>query len=473
MVTLRLAPETPFRPLWVVSVARLAVGLAIAGLMLLLCARDALEVRTPSSAPLLEIPEAFRPPIEPAATKEPGQSADKHPTSSAQTWTLDRKRWASQPCSWGTRVFVVQTNHAGTALDLLCLDSSSTQPQWICPILRLPRDDHQGVSVEGTELFTPACDGRSVFVTYVAQNTLWLASIQLQGQRQWSVPVGPWTGPSGGTVSPVIDGPCVYLACDQASTTWGQWESTSFVAAVHRLTGQLVWRTSRPAGESQGVPVIESLAGRKQLVLAGPDAIRSYDPLGGEEIWRCDWRARSHRGQVLITGDSVVALSSGSVPELMRVRADGRGDVTKTHVVWQDQRVGENASAVLAAEPWILVVQRQGTVIAVDATSGRTAWRTRVTADLVSPPLLLDRRLICASRDGVLHWLDLDRRNEAVLETRAWTEDSLPPATRRFRSLLPCEQGLLLQSEKELIVVPAKASQVASAPQPGIFPTQR
>ena len=83
----------------------------------------------------------------------------------------------------------------------------------------------------------------------------------------------------GFAASPVIYRNLVIVAADNV----GQ----SFVAAVHRGTGEVAWKTDRPSYKlgTYASPIVGHVAGRDQLLLHGPMKVFSYEPLTGKLLW--------------------------------------------------------------------------------------------------------------------------------------------------------------------------------------------
>ncbi|OYW23560.1 MAG: hypothetical protein B7Z55_03440, partial [Planctomycetales bacterium 12-60-4] len=206
---------------------------------------------------------------------------------------------------------------------------------------------------------------------------------------------------------------------DQPAASLIGWQQRSFLVGLHRQTGEIIWRTLRPNGANHSVPVVALVAERMQLLLAGCGAVRSYDPQTGKELWHCRWQAEHSAGAVVTDGMLVYAATSRPDGEVLCVRGDGGGDVTSTHVVWRDRRTDVGVTSLVLADAWLIQQQSDGTVLAVNKTTGQTAWRTRVPESLSTPMILSGRQVLCLDDRGTLHVLDLDRRGAALLELAA------------------------------------------------------
>ncbi|MEZ6067757.1 MAG: PQQ-binding-like beta-propeller repeat protein [Planctomycetaceae bacterium] len=140
---------------------------------------------------------------------------------------------------------------------LQSFDADSGRLEWERELTkgRLP-DKHLKNSHAST---TVACDGQSLFVNYITAGSLWLAACDRQGKVLWKQKVGPFNADHGYGSSPVLYGSSVIVVADN--------RVDGYLAAYHRETGELIWRTSRPAGHSYGTPIVAHVAGRDQLVM--------------------------------------------------------------------------------------------------------------------------------------------------------------------------------------------------------------
>ena len=85
-----------------------------------------------------------------------------------------------------------------------------------------------------------------------------------------------------------------------------------FLAAVHRETGDVVWKKARPAESTYASPIVAHVAGKDQILIAGADQVASYDPATGEQFWSCEGVTSSCVGTVVWDDGNVFA--SGGYP---------------------------------------------------------------------------------------------------------------------------------------------------------------
>lgn len=315
----------------------------------------------------------------------------------------------SPPCVIHNAIlFLMQDGLRGNAW-LMCLDRITGERRWQ---QALGRQDYGEQALP-----TPASDGTRVFVATAQQSDLTVMAFDLSGQRLWSQAAGPMSRGCGSAQSPIVAGSLVYVAVDQKAPPW-QWNGLGgFVAALHRQTGQIVWRTPRPSGESWSTPVVAHVAAQRQLVLPGRSDIRSYHAETGVELWKVRWSSRIAGAGVACDDASVYITGSGPERETLCVRADGNGDVEDTHVRWRARFAG-SAMAPVLHEGNLIVASDDGGVTALDRQQGRVAWQQRLSGRLSQGPLLAGSRLYCFDEAGGATVLDVRQQGQIVSYNR-------------------------------------------------------
>ncbi len=476
---LRLAPHTTTtlrhraNPWWR---GGLAVGVGI--VLWSLAARSGVTTITPPAGgtPLvLAVPRAMSTnPVTREATESliTGNNAT---VTFAPKWRAPTAVGVGTPCLHGDELYLVEA--AGTARDprLVAWDRRTGDRRWSATIPatanaeeRAPTAvDHQAASRPD---YAPVCDGERVFVPWSRGGELWLHAFTRDGTLDWSVPVGPAAPTGPYPLAPVLHGPLVLLAVDQDRVPWLAWQPRSYVVAVHRLTGQIIWRTLRPDGASAGCPVVARVGERPQLLLAGRGGVRGYDPDTGNELWACRWKGTSTAGPVVTDGLHVYAAAAAPEGELVCVRGDGAGDVTTTHVVWRDRRTIAGTARLALAGETLVQQQSDGTILALESLTGRTLWRVRLPTGCSAPPVLAGRQWLCLDDAGVLHALDLDRRGEAIWEgplprggATAANSSIASPSERAF--LIQGSELYLRDREGLTTLTPALASPLVQEPE--------
>ena len=85
-------------------------------------------------------------------------------------------------------------------------------------------------------------------------------------------------------------------------------------------------------------PALLQYAGTTEIVLTGGDVVTGHDPATGKELWRADGLNPTNDANYRIvaspvTFDDLIIAPTRERPMLV-LKAGGRGDVTKSHLLW-------------------------------------------------------------------------------------------------------------------------------------------
>lgn len=220
--------------------------------------------------------------------------------------------------------------------------------------------------------------------------------------------------------------------------------SESFVAALHRQTGEIIWRIPRPAGDSYGTPVVARIAGREQLVLPGRRGVAAYDPTDGNVLWTCGWMADRPVGSVAFDENCVYASIRYPQEQIICIRADGTGDVTATHVVWKERRSASDLPSPLVCDDDLLILADEGTLTCLETSTGKVRWRKRLSGKFSASPVAVGNFVYCVNEAGNAYVIDRTNRGEVVAENPVGQGCFAPPAVTGNWLLFRSSQGLLM-----------------------------
>jgi len=178
----------------------------------------------------------------------------------------------------------------------------------------------------------------------------------------------------------------------------------SFVAAIHKDTGKIVWKTDQTNDNqvaSFSTPCLVEDNGQKQLVCPGSGFARAYNPDDGRQIWYLNYG----RGYSVISrpvyGLGMVFVASGwSDQTLYAIRPNGTGDVTNTHVVWKTKEDVPRTSSILLVDDALFYVSDTGTASCVDAATGTVHWQEKIGGKYSASPVYADGRIYCTAENG-------------------------------------------------------------------------
>lgn len=310
-------------------------------------------------------------------------------------------RGHSSPCILGDQIFLTTALDADHSQHVLCFSLNSGKVLW-------DREVHQGqfihANAKNTQASsTPATDGSLIFTLFPLDRAIWLSALTPDGGVKWQTEIGPFSSKEGFGASPLIAGDFVIVAADNMGQSW--------IAAVHRLTGQIVWRTPRGGGNSYGSPALLRSGQNTQIVMAGLEGVAAYELATGEEIWRIPGPINSAStpaiadGMIFLTGctpeDGVLGIRAGSPPQ----------------TIWKHSIKAEVPSP-LYDDGLVYVAQDLGILNCFQADSGDRIWRKRLEGNVSSSPIRIGDRVMVSTEDGVTVVFKTGDTAEVVNENR-------------------------------------------------------
>jgi outer membrane protein assembly factor BamB len=297
----------------------------------------------------------------------------------------------------GNRIYL--TCYSGYALDakdpgkmenlrrhLVCVERKSGSILWAKEFMpALPEHKYHGEgSYHGYAASTPITDGEKLYVFFGKSGVY---AFDLDGNQLWHSAVGKGTDRWGSGTSPILYKNLVLV---NASV-----ESRSLVA-LDKASGKERWRAPG-INSAWNTPVLVTLPnGEVELVVSISQWVVGLNPDTGKQLWKADGVHRYVCPSV-VTHDGVVYAIGGGHTSLA-VKAGGRGDVTKTHVLWRLNK-GSNVSSPIYKDGHLYWVGDSG-VVCQNAATGRIVYQKRLpdSGRMWASPVLADGRLYYVSQ---------------------------------------------------------------------------
>ena len=299
------------------------------------------------------------------------------------------------PCIVGERVLVPTADESTETISLRCYNRRTGDLMWETPLSAGSFDHTHEDNSHASG--TPACDGERAFFAYQAKGSVFLAATDLDGKILWNKQLAPFVSMHGFACSPLLYKSLVIVPSDNPGP--------GFLTAVHRVTGDVVWRTRRLDDfQNFSSPIVLDIADRKQLILVGPNRVHSYDPDTGELVWKCDGPTKVAAATAVTDGQNVFATAGYPKRHLMAIRGDGKGEISRTHLLWKTPGGARHVAAYVPTpvlkDGLIYSVNDEGTMRCYDATSGEVIWQHDLGQSFYSSPIIVGDRIYVFSRDG-------------------------------------------------------------------------
>ncbi len=297
------------------------------------------------------------------------------------------------------------------------------------------------------------------------------------GKQLWAMPLGPFNNIYGMGASPVIVGDHVVLACDQSLG--------SYVMAVNKRTGRVVWKVDRPEAKSgHSTPIVwRGPDGKDQIILPGSFLLTSYDAATGKKLWWVGGLSFEMKSTPVIGGDTIYVNGYGapvndpgnkvSVPTADEVwktaDTDGNGVLSKaefpkfTQAFWFDVAdLDINGSltkdewsyyrAALDSENGMLAIRLGGSG---DMTDKAIRWKYQRSVPQLPSPILFNRVLYMVNDNGIVTTLNPET-GEVIKQGRL---TGAPGAV--FASPTAADGNLFFTTEAGAVVVVAPGGDLA------------
>jgi len=314
-------------------------------------------------------------------------------------------RGHSTPSVCGDRIFVTSADEQKQIQWLYCYDRATGRRIWET---KIHEGNFEHMHEKNSQAScTPACDGERVFTAFLNNKGVHVTAVDFDGRILWQKEAGPFYTVHGYAASPVIYKSFVIVAGDNVET--------GFLAALHRETGEIVWRVPRTNETSFCSPIVAHVAGRDQLLLSGFEQITSYNPENGELIWMARGTADTTAGTLIADDEHVYASGGYPQAQTLCIRADGSGDVTDTHIVWKNREKAYVPSLVLH-DGLLFEINDGGIGLCFEAATGKQLWKSRLGGGFSASPIYANGLLYVPNEEGNLFVIRASRDFEIVAQ---------------------------------------------------------
>lgn len=298
---------------------------------------------------------------------------------------------SSSPIVWQDRVFI--SGGKGDKLEVYCYDGSSGRLLWTgsVPMTRLPNgEDFEPLEDTGLASPTMVTDGKRVCAIFTTGD---LGCFDFRGRRLWTKSLGMPDSAYGYASSLAIHGNLAIVQYDQGGAEDGK----SRLIALDMASGDVVWQTKRPVANSWSSPIVVGIEGKDTIVTAADPWVIAYDPATGTELWRAECLAGDIAASPIYANRRVFIIEPYS--KVVAIDPRGRGDVTKTHVVWNNEDGGPDICSPVSDGESVYLLS-DGLLTRHAISDGRTLWEEDLREYFLASPSLVGDKMYLLSNKG-------------------------------------------------------------------------
>ena len=334
----------------------------------------------------------------------------------------------NSPVVWSNRVFISGGDATNRAV--LCYDVADGKLLWRRAIENVPGSPAKPPEIpEATGWAAPtmATDGRRAFVMFVNGD---LAAVNFDGSLSWAKHLGVPKNMYGHASSLAIAPGKLIVQLDQDEGAPGGSKLLAFDCA----TGRQLWERSKPTHGSWASPIIIAAAGKSQIITLALPFVMSHALADGAELWRAEVMDGEITPSPIFAGGLTILVNPNG--KLIALRADGAGDVTKSHVAWEVEENIPDVTSPVSNGELVFTVTSMGGLASFDHKDGKLIWQKSLELEVQASPAIAGKRLFVLSTKGDLVSLEAGREFKELGRTKLDDEFHASPAFADGRMFL-------------------------------------
>ena len=313
--------------------------------------------------------------------------------------SLPGKGWSS-PIVFEEHVFLTASTEEGVSCRVIGINRKDGTIAWTTEVHRQKTGPMRKQNSYATP--TAVTDGKQVYSVFYDGT---VTAVDFSGKLVWKNSDLKFFSLHGLGASPILANGQVIMPFDGSSREetrvgWKvPWEK-AVILSLDAGNGSVRWKGTR--GKSRVGHVTPILINNgNQLVSAGGDRVQGFDVMTGRRIWSVYSQGEGVTPSPVV-GDGLIYTSSGfEAPTLRAIRFGGKGDVTETHIAWEQKRGVAALSSLLYIKPYLYSISRDNILHCLEASSGKIIWMQRLSGVHWASPVYADGRIYILSEEGV------------------------------------------------------------------------
>ena len=301
----------------------------------------------------------------------------------------------NSPVVWEDRVFLSGGNQ--NELKVFCYDTVSGKLLWTgeieSPHLKNEEEPFEVMEDTGFAAPTLVTDGRRVYAIFVTGD---IGAFDFNGKSVWTRSLGIPDSSYGYASSLAMYRNLVLIQYDQG----GPEDGISRLIALDGVTGQTVWETKRPVPNSWSSPIVTKIGEQFQLITCADPWVIAYDPAKGKELWRVNCLYGDVAPSPIYANGLIYVVEPDA--RLIAIRADGQGDITETHIAWDNDEWGPSMCSPLSNGELVFLLASEGLLGCYKSLDGTKLYEQDLRENFTASPSLVGDKLYILTEEGVM-----------------------------------------------------------------------
>jgi outer membrane protein assembly factor BamB len=329
----------------------------------------------------------------------------KWSTEENVTWKIALPgRSGATPIIWDDHIFLNVAD--GDDLQIWDLDRATGAVRWKQKIA----GGNFKINKQNMSSPSPVTDGKTV---WVMTGTGIFKAYDFAGKELWTRDIqtdyGKFGLNWGYASSPLLWNGSLYVQVLHGMKT----DDPSYILRIDPKTGKTIVKVERPTDaivespDSYTTPAVWTSGNKTEIIITGGDVVTGHDPATLKELWRANVLNPQNNPMNRIIASPVVKdgliYAPTRVRPLTALRPGGSGDVTKSHVVWQNPN-GPDVPSPVTDGKYLYVTNDRGILWCLDAKTGQEIYGGKRIKSAIysSSPVLADGKLYITNEDGLV-----------------------------------------------------------------------
>lgn len=318
------------------------------------------------------------------------------------SWTVELPGYGqSSPVIWGEKVFT--TTMQGDMKEIptvFCMDLGNGAEIW-------KKEFKSSQQIKASDYVTrssptPAIDAERCYAFFESGD---LIATDHHGDIQWQRSLveeyGAFKGNHGIGSSIAMNENAVFVLVAH--------EGPSYLLAVDKVTGKNIWKTDLDPKVAWSSPTIAG----DQIILSVSGSVQSFSASDGRLVWSVG-DVKGNTVASATVHENFAFIGSSERSQNFAVQFDPTGQSDKATVVWRADEATSSFGSPLYRDGRVYYVNKQGVAYCLDAATGKTNWKRRLSGSSWASPIGTDELVYFFSKEGITDVVTTDSDPKVV-----------------------------------------------------------